>query len=102
MARFVHPPRYPLFRRPERAITRRLRLLGRGVDGIPIHCEGGMALRDPDIRFLIRRGLLRIGRRSYGSVWAHDLSHPADLRRTFARTTETGLVALETRRLAPC
>lgn len=59
---------------------RRRRLLAREV--VPIHCVGGIALRNPDLKYLLRKGWMRIERIIYGTGWARDLAHPAPLRRT--------------------
>lgn len=53
---------------------------------IACHCVGGMAMNDPDLQKLVRRGLMKFERYPYAKGWGGDY----DLKRTVAVITPKG------------
>jgi hypothetical protein len=56
------------------------------LDRIACHCEGGLAMDDPDLRKLIKKGYMKFIRIAYSKGWGGDY----DICRTHAVTTDKG------------
>ena len=65
------------------------------MDYIPIHCEGGMSMKDADLKYLISRGFLVIHRQKRGSSLMG-----CPLRLTVAQITDLGREAIENGKLS--
>lgn len=58
---------------------------------VGINCLGGYGLKNPDIQWLLKRGLIEIVR----GTGTEALSGPYMIRRTFARATDEGRKVIE-------
>lgn len=63
-------------------------MLERG--SIACHCIGGIAMKDPDLKKLVRKGLMKFTRVTYSSGWGGNYA----LRRTVAVITPKGQAVL--------
>lgn len=58
------------WRRMRRGRERRAELLEAAKEGtLHVNCAGGIGIKDPDLRNLIRRRKLRLERRQIGTLW---------------------------------
>ena len=67
-----------------KSTERQLELLKRGQ--VYCHCVGGMAMKDPDLKKLVSRGLMKFERRAYSRGWGGNYM----LSRTVATITPKG------------
>ena len=70
-----------------------------GSEGLRVHHLGGVALKNPDLKWLLEKGYIRTIRVPYKENGANDVSKPAMLRLTYAVATDAGRTAYKWGRL---